>query len=98
METDYIDDPEMPGAVLGPKTVPRRILQLIDMFGEEAFRKVHKENPAQVCGIEIVVCAIAHIHSQLHDRVSPGRHRCRFRTHKAHSGGCDCCDHTRPSA
>jgi len=22
METDYIDDPEMPGAVLGPKTVP----------------------------------------------------------------------------
>ena len=24
METDYMDDPRRPGAVLGPKTVPRR--------------------------------------------------------------------------
>ena len=55
IETDYIGDPEMPGAVLGPKTVPRRTLQLIDRFGEEVFWKVHKENPEQVYGIEIVV-------------------------------------------
>ena len=55
METDYIDDPERPGAVLGPKTVPRRTLQLVDRFGEEVFWKVHKENPEQVYGIEIVV-------------------------------------------
>ncbi len=58
METDYIDDPERPGAVLGPKTVPRRTKQLIERFGEEAeeaFWKVHKENPEQVYGIEIMV-------------------------------------------
>ncbi len=55
METDYIDDPGRPGAVLGPKTVPRRTLQLVDRFGEEVFWKVHKENPEQVYGIEIVV-------------------------------------------
>ena len=55
METDYIDDPERPGAVLGPKTVPRRTKQLIDRFGEEMFWKVHKEIPEQVYGIEIVL-------------------------------------------
>jgi TatD-related deoxyribonuclease len=55
METDYIDDPERPGAVLGPKTVPRRTLKLVEKFGEEVFWKVHKENPEQVYGIEIEV-------------------------------------------
>ena len=61
METDYIDDPERPGAVLGPKTVPRRTKQLIERSGEEAevveevFWKVHKENPEQVYGIEITI-------------------------------------------
>ncbi len=29
METDYLDDKTRPGAVLGPKTVPRRTLELI---------------------------------------------------------------------
>jgi TatD-related deoxyribonuclease len=29
LETDYIDEPERPGAVLGPKTVPRRMLELV---------------------------------------------------------------------
>ena len=28
METDYMDDPRRPGAVLGPKTVPKRTQQL----------------------------------------------------------------------
>jgi TatD-related deoxyribonuclease len=28
METDYLDDPTRPGAVLGPKTVPRRTQEL----------------------------------------------------------------------
>lgn len=55
METDYIDDPKRPGAVLGPKTVPRRTKQLIERFGEEVFWKVHKENLEQVYGIEITV-------------------------------------------
>ena len=30
METDYIDDPRRPGAVLGPKTVPKRTLELLE--------------------------------------------------------------------
>jgi len=30
METDYLDDPRRPGAVLGPKTVPRRTRELCD--------------------------------------------------------------------
>jgi len=55
METDYIDDPERPGAVLGPKTVPRRTLKLIGEFGEDAFWKVHKENPEKVYGVEIEI-------------------------------------------
>ncbi len=53
METDYIDDPQRPGAVLGPKTVPRKTLKLMGQFGEEVFWKVHKENPEKVYGIEI---------------------------------------------
>ena len=31
METDYMDDPRRPGAVLGPKTVPKRVKQLVDL-------------------------------------------------------------------
>ena len=30
METDYIDDPKRPGAVLGPKTVPKRTLEMFE--------------------------------------------------------------------
>ena len=30
METDYLDDPRRPGAVLGPRTVPRRTKELCD--------------------------------------------------------------------
>jgi len=53
METDYIDDPDRPGAVLGPKTIPRRTLKLIETHGEEPFWAVHKENPEKVYDIEI---------------------------------------------
>ncbi|CAG0958591.1 MAG: TatD family hydrolase [Candidatus Methanoperedens sp.] len=53
METDYIDDLERPGSVLGPKTVPRRTKQLIEKWGEDVFWKVHKENPEKVYGVEI---------------------------------------------
>ncbi|MGP8337113.1 MAG: TatD family hydrolase [Methanosarcinaceae archaeon] len=55
METDYIDDTERPGAVLGPKTIPRRTLKLIGEYGEEIFWKVHKENPEKVYGVEIEI-------------------------------------------
>ncbi|MEA1985173.1 MAG: TatD family hydrolase [Euryarchaeota archaeon] len=53
METDYIDDPQRPGAVLGPKTIPRRTLKLLDVYGEEVFWKVHKENVEYVYEVEI---------------------------------------------
>ncbi|MCC4767637.1 metal-dependent hydrolase [Methanosarcina sp. DH1] len=55
METDYIDDPDRPGAVLGPKTVPRRTIKLIEKYGEEPFWAIHKENPEKVYEIEIEI-------------------------------------------
>lgn len=53
METDYIDDPQRPGAVMGPKTVPKRTLKMVEKFGEDVFWKVHKENPEKVYDVEI---------------------------------------------
>jgi TatD-related deoxyribonuclease len=52
METDFIDDPERPGAVLGPKTVPRRVEWLAERGHEEALRMAHVETPARVYGID----------------------------------------------
>ena len=53
METDYIDDPQRPGAVLGARTIPRKTLALVEEWGEEVFWKIHKENPEKVYGVEI---------------------------------------------
>ncbi|MCL7414587.1 MAG: TatD family hydrolase [ANME-2 cluster archaeon] len=53
METDYIDDLQRPGAVLGPKTIPRKTLSLVEEWGEEVFWKIHKENPEKVYNVEI---------------------------------------------
>jgi Predicted metal-dependent hydrolase (urease superfamily) len=53
METDYIDDPDRPGAVLGPRTIPRRTIKLMEKYGEEPFWIIHKENPEKVYDIEI---------------------------------------------
>ncbi|MDD2439333.1 MAG: TatD family hydrolase [Methanosarcinaceae archaeon] len=55
METDYIDDPKRPGAVLGPKTIPRRTRKLIEIYGEDPFWIIHKENPEKVYEIEIEI-------------------------------------------
>ncbi|GAB7120803.1 TatD family hydrolase [Natrinema pallidum] len=52
METDYIDDPDRPGAVLGPKTVPRRVRWLLENGFEEAVRMAHVETPKRVYGID----------------------------------------------
>ena len=52
METDYIDDPDRPGAVLGPKTVPRRVRWLLEEGHEEAVETAHVETPAAVYGID----------------------------------------------
>jgi TatD-related deoxyribonuclease len=52
METDYIDDPDRPGAVLGPKTVPRRVAWLLENGYDEAVRNAHVETPKRVYGID----------------------------------------------
>jgi TatD-related deoxyribonuclease len=47
METDYIDDLKRPGAVLGPKTVPKRTNELIETnrVSEDDLHQIHKLNP-----------------------------------------------------
>jgi TatD-related deoxyribonuclease len=52
METDFVDDPDRPGAVLGPKTVPRRVRWLLEAGRESAVRNAHVETPARVYGID----------------------------------------------
>ena len=52
METVFIDDPGRPGAVLGPKTVPKRSLQLQEDAHDEALRTAHVGTPARVYGID----------------------------------------------
>jgi TatD-related deoxyribonuclease len=52
METDFLDDPDRPGAVLGPKTVPRRVRWLLDENQEEAVRRAHVETPRRVYEID----------------------------------------------
>lgn len=51
METDYLDDPDRPGAVLGPKTVPRRTNWLRENGYETAVHRAHVETPERVYGI-----------------------------------------------
>lgn len=53
METDYIDDPDRPGAVLGPKTVPRRTEYLLEAGHRDAVRLAHVKTPASVYGIDL---------------------------------------------
>ena len=55
METDYIDDRRRPGAVLGPKTVPRRTKAFLQngIFTEEDVYMIHVENPRKVYGIPL---------------------------------------------
>jgi len=52
METDFVDDPDRPGAVMGPKTVPRRVRMLLDEGYADAVRRAHVETPADVYGID----------------------------------------------
>jgi TatD-related deoxyribonuclease len=52
METDFVDDPDRPGAVLGPKTVPRRVRTLLEEGHEEAVRLAHVETPRAVYDID----------------------------------------------
>ncbi|MDK2975180.1 MAG: TatD-related deoxyribonuclease [Methanofollis sp.] len=57
METDYMDENTRPGAVMGPKSVPRitrRLLESGAITPEDAWR-IHAETPARVYGVEIVL-------------------------------------------
>lgn len=55
METDYIDDPRRPGAVLGPATVPKTTKNMLKegLFTEEDVLAVHKTHPEEVYQISI---------------------------------------------
>lgn len=52
METDFLDDPRRPGAVLAIATVPKRTLAFIKqgLMTEEQAYKIHSENPAKTYG------------------------------------------------
>ncbi len=55
METDYIDDPRRPGAVLGPRTVPKRTLELMEngILNKKQVYEIHKENPEKTYDISL---------------------------------------------
>ncbi|KPK17940.1 MAG: metal-dependent hydrolase [Nitrospira bacterium SG8_3] len=55
LETDYLDDPRRPGAVLGIKTVPKRTKTFLEtgLFSEEDVWAIHKDYPEKVYGISI---------------------------------------------
>ena len=51
LETDYMDDIRRPGAVLGPKTVPKRTNQLLNMgIDEDLLWKAHQDLPESLYG------------------------------------------------
>jgi TatD-related deoxyribonuclease len=52
METDFVDDADRPGAVMGPKTVPRRVRWLLADGHEETVRVAHVETPLAVYGVD----------------------------------------------
>ena len=53
LETDYMDDLRRPGAVLGPKTVPKRTQQLIAAgIDEELMWRAHVDLPNRLYGEE----------------------------------------------
>ncbi len=52
METDFVDDPDKPGAVMGPKTVPRRVRWLLDEGHDAAMRRAHVDTPKLVYDVD----------------------------------------------
>ncbi len=55
METDFLDDPARPGAVMAITTVPKRTRALLQsgIMSDEAAWKIHKENPERIYGFEM---------------------------------------------
>jgi TatD-related deoxyribonuclease len=55
LESDYIDDKSRPGAVLGPKTVPRVTKKLLEeeVLSLDAAARIHKDNVERTYGVEL---------------------------------------------
>ena len=55
METDYLDDLTRPGAVMGPRTVPRRTRKLINsgLITEEDAYQIHVERVEKLYSVEL---------------------------------------------
>ena len=55
MESDYIDDLKRPGAVVGPKSVPRISQRLFEeeILTEEDLWKIHKDNIEKVYNVSL---------------------------------------------
>ncbi len=55
MESDYMDDNTRPGAVIGPKSVPRFTRRFLEkgLITEESAYRIHRESPSKIYGVEI---------------------------------------------
>jgi len=55
LETDYIDDLKRPGAVLGPKTIPKKTLNFLNkgILNEKQIYDIHKNNPEKTYKIDL---------------------------------------------
>ena len=57
MESDFMDENSRPGAVMGPKSVPRHTYQLLrdGQISEEDCFRIHSENVGKVYGVRITL-------------------------------------------
>jgi TatD-related deoxyribonuclease len=55
LESDYMDENSRPGAVTGPKSVPRVTLRMLSegLLSEDDAHRIHKETPEKVYGVDI---------------------------------------------
>jgi TatD-related deoxyribonuclease len=55
MESDYMDELSRPGAVIGPRSVPRMTRKLLESgeIDESAVERIHVLTPQRVYGIEV---------------------------------------------
>ena len=57
LESDFMDENSRPGAVIGPKSVPRYTFQLLrdNLITEEDCFRIHAETVARVYGVRITI-------------------------------------------
>lgn len=57
MESDYMDENSRPGAVIGPKSVPRFTFRMLEegFIDEDDVFRIHRETPELVYGVEIAL-------------------------------------------